>query len=120
MSPERWSEVEKLYHSAMELEPHERAAFLALCSDEELRMEVQSLLDHEETGDQVLENLRWRPNLAQGQSLSPGTSLGAYEVLGVIGAGGMGEVYKARDTRLGRNVALKFVSGEYERDEQAR
>jgi serine/threonine protein kinase len=42
-------------------------------------------------------------------SLAPGTRVGAYEVLGLIGAGGMGEVYRARDTRLNRDVALKVL-----------
>ena len=52
--------------------------------------------------------------------LSPGTSLGPYEILGVIGAGGMGEVYRARDTRLGREVAIKLLTGDELPDAAAR
>src|SRR3972149_4408398 len=48
--------------------------------------------------------------------MSPGTKLGPYEVLGPLGAGGMGEVYRARDTRLGRDVAIKLLPAEVARD----
>ena len=51
-------------------------------------------------------------------SLRPGTRLGPYEVLGLIGAGGMGEVYHARDTRLGRSVALKILPPDVSANEE--
>jgi serine/threonine protein kinase len=52
--------------------------------------------------------------------LPPGTKLGPYEILGSAGAGGMGEVYRARDTRLDRTVAIKFLPEAVERDPGAR
>jgi hypothetical protein len=96
MRPDRWRQVERLYHSALEREGSSRDAFLreACRDDEELRREVASLLDQSDTG------LLDRP-----------LRLGPYQLIGLIGAGGMGTVYKARDTRLDRTVAIKF-SGE--------
>ena len=107
MNPERWAEIEKLYHAALEHEPEERAAFLAQCSEEEVRKEVQSLLDHEQSGDRLMDNPAWKP--PSGPSLAAGTRLGPYEIISSIGAGGMGEVYRARDTKLGRDVAIKVL-----------
>ncbi len=116
MHPDRWSEVEKLYHDALEREPGERMAFLDQSPDEELRREVQSLLRNEQKGDRLFENSPWKPSLGQfasgeepGPALAAGTRLGPYEIVSPIGAGGMGEVYRARDTRLNRTVAIKIV-----------
>jgi serine/threonine protein kinase len=53
-------------------------------------------------------------------TLSPGTSLGAYEIVAFIGAGGMGEVYRARDTRLDRTVAIKVLPASLAADAQLR
>jgi serine/threonine protein kinase len=52
--------------------------------------------------------------------LGPGVRLGAYEILGLIGAGGMGQVYKARDVRLDRFVAVKILSAEFATDSDRR
>ena len=112
MNRDRWSEVEKLYHAVLEREPSERQAFLSVCADEEVRHEVQSLLQHEQEGDRLLENPQWRVNLSAepAPSLAAGTRLGPYEILEHIGRGGMGDVYRARDPRVGRNVAIKISS----------
>ena len=82
MDSDRWSEVEKLYHAALEREPSERQAFLSVCEDEEVRHEVQSLLEHEQEGDRLLENPQWRGNLSAepAPSLAAGTRLGPLEI----------------------------------------
>jgi len=108
MRPDRWRQVEKLYHSALEREEPARDAFLreACRDDEELRSEVRSLLDQAETG-----------------LLDHPLQLGPYQIVGVIGAGGMGTVYQARDTRLDRMVAIKMsearFSARFEREARA-
>ena len=110
MELDRWSEVEKLYHAALEREPAERMAFLNYtCTDEQLRREVESLLEHQQEGDQLLENPPWQSRPA----LSIGMRLGPYEIVSAIGAGGMGEVYQALDTRLDRKVAIKVSAKQF-------
>ena len=81
MDRDRWSEVEKLYNAALEREPSKRAALLEECPDEELRHEVQSLLDHEQEGDRLLEHPPLGDYLSAEptQSLASGTPLGPYE-----------------------------------------
>jgi hypothetical protein len=124
MHPDCWSLIEKLYHDALEREPGERTAFLDHnCPDEELRREVQSLLANERKGDQLFEDSPWKPSLCQfatgeepGPALAAGTRLGPYEIVSPIGAGGMGEVYRARDTRLSRTVAIKILAAHLDSD----
>src|SRR5437016_6054017 len=102
MNAERWQQVEPLYHAALERAPGERAAFLReACPDADLRREVESLVGFDAEGRSVLDQPAWEARLAAGERLGP------YEILEPIGAGGMGEVWKARDTRLGRTVAIK-------------
>jgi homoserine O-acetyltransferase len=111
-SASRWRQVDALYHAARERAPEARAAFLAgACgNDEALRREVESLLAQPVSVGGVLDGgaLAVAPPLASPTESASlvGRRLGVYQVLGLIGAGGMGEVYRARDTRLGRDVAL--------------
>lgn len=112
MLAQRWREVESLYHSACELRPEERRAFLesACGSDEALRREVESLLANEELAANFLET--HSPHVARREleaRIPPGTRIGPYVLLEFLRAGGMGEVYKASDTRLERTVAIKFL-----------
>jgi len=114
-SPERWATVERLYHGALARPVDERPAFLAeaCAGDEALRREVESLLAQGAssasafTQGAVVAAAGLISNVAQ--SMLSGRRLGVYQILAPIGAGGMGEVYRARDTRLGREVAIKIL-----------
>jgi Tol biopolymer transport system component len=121
ISPERLQKIEQFYHTALEREPGERSVFLdqACQGDVELRHEVESLLAQEGSLP-TLTSLIDQPTQT---IVEPGVQLGPYKIEAPIGAGGMGSVYRAVDTRLGRKVAIKICaqqfSGRFEREARA-
>src|SRR5260370_25216069 len=111
METKHFERLEEVYHAASEQPPGQREAFLATAwgDDAELRRDVEALLEHSANG--VLDQPLTRP--LDFAALEPGARLGPYEILGSIGSGGMGEVYRAQDTRLDRIVAIKVLASHF-------
>src|SRR5215831_10488707 len=110
---ENWERIQSLFLEALELRPEQRAFFLdaACAGDTEMRQEVESLLAHDSDGEQIAEAIESATHsLFDSTAIELGTKLGDYEVLQLIGSGGMGEVYRAEDLRLARDVAIKVLS----------
>jgi eukaryotic-like serine/threonine-protein kinase len=127
MNREQWQQLQELFHRVVQLDSAERSAFLDhhCCSDRELRQELEQMLAAEsELNASFLEGpaLQKVARDLSTSSMPPvlpcGTRLGPYEIMALIGAGGMGQVYRARDTRLHRSVAIKIVSQHFAADPQ--
>jgi serine/threonine protein kinase len=123
MPHERRDLISDLYHRALARAPEERAAFLieACHGDEALREEVESLLEFEPASSRLLE----RPAVAVAGVATGAVSmidrrLGPYTIVAPLGAGGMGEVYRARDSKLGRDVAVKILPSHFTADPERR
>jgi Tol biopolymer transport system component/serine/threonine protein kinase/Flp pilus assembly protein TadD len=120
MTPERWQRIKALLESAIERDPPAREAFLdeACAGDPVLRREVGALLDsHARAGD-FIESPAYAvmaTSLAE-SDLGPGTAIGPYEIVTRLAAGGMGDIYLAEDTRLGRKIVLKALPTAFTKD----
>ncbi len=116
MNAERLKQIEEIYHAALEISPDKRESFFTeICGEDvELRREVESLLVFEKGFDSLIDT---PPEMLAAEMFSEreyqsnfiSKVIGHYRIVSKIGAGGMGEVYLAQDTKLDRKVALKML-----------
>jgi serine/threonine protein kinase len=128
VDPDRWHHVEGLYHAALARDEGERAAFLryACGGDETLRREVESLLTYASDGLEFMAVPALEGSgaaLIESDAMTEplfGQHFGPYEIGSLLGAGGMGDVYRARDTKLDRDVAIKILPAVFTADPERR
>lgn len=118
MTAQQWARVSELFHTALDLPQNERAAFLqqSCAGDAALRRQVEALLNAHDEAD--TDPGRWTLNPEPTSQARDGSRIGPYLIVNRIGAGGMGEVYRVKDERLGREVALKILLPEFAGDKE--
>jgi serine/threonine-protein kinase len=124
LSPSRWQQIATIYESALDRDAAGREALLAeaCAGDEALRLEVESLL-RQDAATMIMDRSVWAAGadlLDDVWTLDAGATLGPYRIEDRLGAGGMGDVYRAIDTRLGRPVAVKVLPTSVALDPQMR
>ncbi|HET9217842.1 MAG TPA: protein kinase, partial [Terriglobia bacterium] len=124
MKPARWHQIESLYNQALEIDEAHRAAFLreACGSDHDLRRNLEELLAEGPKAESFLEKAALREiahefaeaagSISSSHQYWTGRQVGKFQFLSLLGIGGMGEVYRAHDTKLKRDVAIKILPGE--------
>lgn len=124
MRPDRWQQLDHLFHSALELAPEKRVAFLReVCAgDESLLQHVESLISAHEKAESFIESpaLEVEARELAGETvpikIASGKTISHYEIISPLGSGGMGDVYLAQDLILNRQVALKLLPEYFTRD----
>jgi len=120
MTPERWQQIKALLDSALERDLHQQTAFLdeACAGDAALRAEIAALIDSYARAGNFIERPAYEVmagSLTE-SDLVPGGEIGPYKIIARVGSGGMGDIYLASDTRLGRKVVLKALPTHFTKD----
>jgi len=119
ISPESWKRIKEIFQSAQELTPAERPDFLdeACGDDQSLREEVEALLTADSSNETFLSAPAYEFAAGilagEGSEFSPGQKIGRYEILCLLGSGGMGQIYLAEDKELNRKIAVKLISPQF-------